>query len=64
MAKKPTKAAVGWGIRHGDPDDPHLEPDFFTTRKQAENWSSGWRHHRAVRVAIVPLAVAKKVGLV
>ena len=67
MAKKPTEteAAVGWGIRVAGwaYPNPYLANEFFMERGDAEKdcYHSG---ERPVRVAIVPLAAAKKAGLV
>jgi len=59
MKRKLTEAAIGWGLRVGGPQ-PYLAYEFHRKKQTVELTESC---HRAVRVAIVPLAEARKAGL-
>ena len=59
MTRKQTEYAVGWGLRVGGPL-PYLAYEFHLKKETVELTES---YHRAVRVAIVTLAAARKAGL-
>ncbi len=55
-----TEPAVGWGLRV-DGHRPYIAYVFFSAKDGIHPTES---YHRPVRVAIVPLAAARKAGLV
>ena len=59
--KRPTEPCVGWGVRVGGPW-PYLAAHACWTRRDAELLCTE-SFQRPVRVALVPLAAAKKAGL-
>lgn len=59
--KKWTEPAVGWGLRVGGPL-PYIGYCFWNSGHRAKDECSG-EGQRAVRVAMVPLAAARKAGL-
>ena len=59
MKRKVVEPAIGWGLRVGGPL-PYLAYEFHQTKNSVELTEP---YHRAVRVALVPLAAARKAGL-
>jgi len=59
MKRKVTEIEVGWGLRVGGPL-PYLAWEFHRSKEGVKITES---YHRAVRVVLIPLAVARKAGL-